>query len=494
MASPPKTPHNRDAEDEVDFRFELHGTPCEWGESYRPGGYHPVILGDVLQDRYRIIRKLGYGSFSTAWLAVDLSLNCFAALKVTVASSGKEGTVDRSPAVYKSLPQTASRHVVGFRDSFAVLGPNGRHTCLVMDPMGPHISFLLTRCPEFEDRTLEPWDRRPRFPKPLARRVLRDTLLGLRVLHQHGIVHGDLHPGNILATIPPLGEPVSVEQKLRQLPSEGNALTRLDGKADRWAPPYLLAPAPLQDLVSFELDPVVKLADLGAAFSERHPPAKAVSPVALRAPEAILRDARVPLGKGIDVWAFGCLVFELLTGSTLFVRLEGLDGDEMADEMTNDEHLIQFSEVLGPLPRDFAVRWRRRDRYYDEDGKRLHVINKRRGRGGGGSGTDDGGDEGGDYGDYDDGDGDDGDDGKARDEARPDSPTSEAALSESSSFWLADPGELASLEDQLRELKPDDMDDDEVNEVSRLLRWILEYDASKRPSVEAILAHPWFSS
>ncbi len=184
-----------------------------------------MILGNVLQDRYRIIRKLGYGSFSIAWLAVDLSLNCFAALKVTVASSGKGGTVDRSPAVYKSLPQTASLHVVGFRDSFEVLGPNGRHTCLVMYPMGPHISFLLTRRPEFEDRTVEPWDLRPRFPKPLARRVLRDTLLGLRVLHQHGIVHGDLHRGNILATIPPLGEPVSVEQKTRQLPSEGNALT-----------------------------------------------------------------------------------------------------------------------------------------------------------------------------------------------------------------------------------------------------------------------------
>ncbi len=471
MASSPKTPHNRDPVDEADFRFKIHGTPCEWGESYRPGGYHPVILSDVLQDRYRIVRKLGYGSFSTAWLAVDLSLNSFAALKVTVAGSGKE-TADRSLAIYRSLPQTASHHVVGVRDSFEVLGPNGRHTCLVMDPLGPHIGFLLARRPEFSDRTLEPWDCRPRFPKPLARRILRDALLGLRALHQHGIVHGDLHPGNILATIPPLDEPVSVEEKLRQLPSEGKPLTRLDGKTDCWAPPYLLEPAPLQDLVSFKLDPVVKLADLGAAFSETHPPAKLVTPVALRAPEAILRDAQVPLGKGIDVWAFGCLVFELLTGRTLFVGLEGLDGDEMADEMTNDEHLIQFSEVLGPLPGEFAARWRRRDRYYDEDGKRLHAIDRRRGRGGEGSGTDD-------------------DD---RVEASPYSPASEAALSESSSFWVADPGEIASLEDQLRELKPDGMGEDEVGEVSQLLRWILGYDASKRPSVEAILAYPWFSS
>jgi non-specific serine/threonine protein kinase len=54
--------------------------------------------------------------------------------------------------------------------------------------------------------------------------------------------------------------------------------------------------------------------------------------------------------------------------------------------------------------------------------------------------------------------------------------------------------EFLPLEDQLRDLKSEDMDDAEMDEVARLLRWILEYDASKRPSAEAILAHPWFSS
>ena len=39
---------------------------------YRPGGFHPVTLGDTLKDgRYKIHHKLGYGGFSTAWLARD---------------------------------------------------------------------------------------------------------------------------------------------------------------------------------------------------------------------------------------------------------------------------------------------------------------------------------------------------------------------------------------------------------------------------------------
>ena len=34
------------------------------------GGYHPVKIGDVY-SHYRVIRKLGWGHFSTVWLSRD---------------------------------------------------------------------------------------------------------------------------------------------------------------------------------------------------------------------------------------------------------------------------------------------------------------------------------------------------------------------------------------------------------------------------------------
>lgn len=39
---------------------------------YKPGVYHPVSLGDRFKDgRYQIHHKLGWGGYSTVWLAKD---------------------------------------------------------------------------------------------------------------------------------------------------------------------------------------------------------------------------------------------------------------------------------------------------------------------------------------------------------------------------------------------------------------------------------------
>lgn len=44
----------------------------DW-EDYVKGGYHPVHIGDTFSDgRYVVVRKLGWGHFSTVWLAKDV--------------------------------------------------------------------------------------------------------------------------------------------------------------------------------------------------------------------------------------------------------------------------------------------------------------------------------------------------------------------------------------------------------------------------------------
>lgn len=55
-----------------DFHFSSMET-TEDMTHYIPGGYHPVIIGDSLspspENQYRIMHKLGFGSYATVWLA-----------------------------------------------------------------------------------------------------------------------------------------------------------------------------------------------------------------------------------------------------------------------------------------------------------------------------------------------------------------------------------------------------------------------------------------
>lgn len=43
--------------------------------NYKAQRYYPVRIGEVFNERYQVIGKLGYGSSSTVWLCRDLGYN-----------------------------------------------------------------------------------------------------------------------------------------------------------------------------------------------------------------------------------------------------------------------------------------------------------------------------------------------------------------------------------------------------------------------------------
>jgi serine/threonine protein kinase len=74
---------------------------CEDLENYEPGGFCPIHLGNVYDDRYRIVTKLGFGGFSIVWLARDPIMNRLVALKIVVARVAHV----RSPIYDREPPQ-----------------------------------------------------------------------------------------------------------------------------------------------------------------------------------------------------------------------------------------------------------------------------------------------------------------------------------------------------------------------------------------------------
>uniref|UniRef100_A0A8C1K4T2 non-specific serine/threonine protein kinase n=1 Tax=Cyprinus carpio TaxID=7962 RepID=A0A8C1K4T2_CYPCA len=378
---------------------------------YCKGGYHHVKIGDLLNGKYHVIRKLGWGHFSTVWLAWDIQGKRFVAMKVVKSAEHYTETALDEIKLLRSVrntdPDDPNREmVVQLLDDFKISGVNGTHVCMVFEVLGHHLLKWIIK------------SNYQGLPLPCVKSIIRQVIQGLDYLHTKcQIIHTDIKPENILMSVDELyirrlAAEATEWQKAGAPPPSGSAefspqapkmsknkKKKLKKKQKRQAE---LLEKCIMDLEEMEIGPEGR-------EEEEDDPESPKSPSCVPLRQASLQDILFPpfsdklssgsllinpldplnadkikvkiadlgnacwvhkhftediqtrqyrslevlLGSGYstpaDIWSTACMAFELATGDYLFEPHSG------EDYSRDEDHLALIIELLGNIPHHYAL-------------------------------------------------------------------------------------------------------------------------------------------
>ncbi|CEG83282.1 Putative CMGC/SRPK protein kinase [Rhizopus microsporus] len=407
---------NESSESEYSDIHSIHSDEEEEVQDYKKGGYHPVQLGDKFDnDRYIVCRKLGWGHFSTVWLAFDNLADRHVALKIVKSANRYTDSALEEIKLLETVKKTNSQargyqHVAQLLDHFWHEGPNGKHVCMTFEVLGESLLSLMKRY------------NYKGIPQSIVKRISKQVLEGLDYLHREcGIIHTDLKPENVLVWIPDVEEYLKKETEdirsgKQQQEQQEQPKSLLDGvdtsgmsknrkkrlkkklkkqllandvkeqedqselengfkqlqitKKEKVLSSSVLdfavieAKEKQQDLDSVFSDIVVKIADLGNACWTDGDYTHIIQTRQYRSPEVIVG---AKWTQEADMWSAACMIFELLTGEFLFDPRAGSKYNK------DDDHLAQILELLRTVPKILITGGEFSREFFDRSGKLKHI-------------------------------------------------------------------------------------------------------------------------
>jgi len=395
------TESESDSEDESDSELSLSKSlridSANLFESKTNGN---EFYKEVLKNRYLILKKLGYGSFSSVWMAYDVEDNKLVAIKILNPEDYKEGMIELQ--TYKRLEkldctylltmidyfQVTPIHYKYYEEEYKLKHKNERNHIVIVLPLMACSTFDLFKCKEYNDG----------LPLEVCKKIIYQTLLGLKEFEKNDLMHTDLKPENILVC--GLNREaellLNIIDKIDIKKLHDNQLKEIKDKSinfNEWNESYKLYKDVTLKIIDFmknEPDMIeikkqmkickvsskyisdinIKICDFNLVISAD----KNINNQEIQIQTRYYRAPEVILGSGIhqktDYWSIGCILFELLTGDILF------DPEKDKVRSRDVHHLYLIEELMGPVPKSLIHGSENSDELYDEKGYLINVGKK----------------------------------------------------------------------------------------------------------------------
>eukprot|EP00758_Cryptobia_borreli_P006002 Tbor_TRINITY_DN5044_c0_g1::TRINITY_DN5044_c0_g1_i1::g.14295::m.14295/K08832/SRPK3, STK23; serine/threonine-protein kinase SRPK3 len=321
--------------------------------SYKEGGYMIVTPGTILMHRYVVIHKLGWGEFSTVWLAYDKRAaeqrHTFVAVKISKCHRSVVESSMYEISLLKYLTQKLRRGTPAtlLIDSFEHRGEYGTHLCMVMPVCGSNLLSIIDQMKA--KRGQKRRDKEMIMLKDITTAILR----GIVELEAVNVIHTDLKPENILVAAP---DP-KVSQVIQSfLKRNAELVKHVDAAVatDEGDPNHLVSIADFG--LSVVLEPTntnnaaARAVGVKRGFSVKVPGIVSnasngtlIQTREYRAPEILLG---CDFNCRSDIWSIGCIVYELITGDFLMDPKRKTRNEREMDV----EHLAMMMQLIGPVP------------------------------------------------------------------------------------------------------------------------------------------------
>lgn len=321
------------------------------------------------------MNKLGHGGYSTIWIARDRhTTSQYVAVRICISDTTIESHEKKITQRLLHSDDDRASMILPVLDEFVLDGPNGQHSCIVTPPARMSIAAAKSATHSYNI-----------FLLPTAHAIAAQLAQVVAFCHAQGVVHGDLHTGNVLLRFAPDDDIHSLSQANfyeRFGDPYQEPVELVDGVGgeqpahDPRVPTHGVVPAFLGCRPQEVTLPgtAILLADFGESYMPSTSGTQrnyCHAPLRVTPPDAHF--AAGQLGFPADIWALACVIWEVVGGSgSLFGT--GFFPDE--DTLRKD-----WVHALGRLPDEWWDSWDGEFRHdlFTEDGsvrpdRRDHFI------------------------------------------------------------------------------------------------------------------------